>query len=125
MPVLEVGSVTKYYGSDMVLSEVNVSVEERDHIGLVGRNGTGKTTLLRIMAGTLDYDSGSVTTAPGRAVGYLAQGLGYDSGNTLYEELRGAFARAYRIIFCLKLLQRLISYSVVYLQNDKGREINH
>ena len=97
MPVLEVGSVTKYYGSDLVLSAVNVSIEERDHIGLVGRNGTGKTTLLRIMAGTLDYDSGSVTTAPGRAVGYLAQGLGYDSGNTLYEEMRGAFARAFRI----------------------------
>jgi len=106
VPVLEVGSVTKYYGSDMVLSEVNVSVEERDHIGLVGRNGTGKTTLLRIMAGTLDYDSGSVTTAPGRAVGYLAQGLGYDSGNTLYEEMRGAFARAFRIADQMRELER-------------------
>ena len=69
MPVLELGSVTKYFGSDLVLSGINVSVEERDHIGLVGRNGTGKTTLLRIMAQALDYDSGSVTWAPGRTVG--------------------------------------------------------
>ena len=106
MPVLEVGSVTKYYGSDLVLSGVNVSVEERDHIGLVGRNGTGKTTLLRIMAGSLDYDSGSVMAAPGRTVGYLAQGLGYDSGNTLYEEMRGAFVRAFRIADEMRGLER-------------------
>jgi len=106
VPVLEVGSVTKYYGSDLVLSGVNVSVEERDHIGLVGRNGTGKTTLLRIMAGSLDYDSGSVMAAPGRTVGYLAQGLGYDSGNTLYEEMRGAFVRAFRIADEMRGLER-------------------
>jgi ATP-binding cassette subfamily F protein 3 len=105
-PVLELGSVTKYYGSDLVLSAVSASVEERDHIGLVGRNGTGKTTLLRIMAGTLDYDSGSVTAAPRRTVGYLAQGLGYDSGNTLYEEMRGAFARAFRIGDQMRELER-------------------
>ncbi len=105
-PVLEVGSVTKYYGSDLVLSAVNVSVEERDHIGLVGRNGTGKTTLLRIMAGTLDYDSGSVMAAPGRTVGYLAQGLGYESGNTLYEEMRGAFAPAFSIADEMRELER-------------------
>lgn len=106
MPVLEVGSVTKYYGSDLVLSGINVSVEERDHIGLVGRNGTGKTTLLRIMAGKLDYDSGSVTRAPGHTVGYLAQGIGFSSGNTLYEEMKGAFSRAFRIEGEMRELER-------------------
>ncbi|HNY68164.1 MAG TPA: ABC-F family ATP-binding cassette domain-containing protein [Bacillota bacterium] len=106
MPVLELGSVTKYFGSDLVLSGINVSVEERDHIGLVGRNGTGKTTLLRIMAQALDYDSGSVTWAPGRTVGYLAQGIGYNSGNTLYEEMRGAFARAFAVADEMRELER-------------------
>lgn len=122
MPVLEVGSVTKYYGSDLVLSGINVSVEERDHIGLVGRNGTGKTTLLRIMAQALDYDSGSVTVAPGCTVGYLAQGIGYNSGNTLYEEMRGAFARAFRIADEMRELEHQMADPKMADPNVAGSE---
>lgn len=106
MSVLEVGSLTKYFGSDLVFSGINVSVEERDHVGLVGRNGTGKTTLLRIVAGMEDYDSGSVSTAPGRTVGYLAQGFACDSGNTLYEEMKGAFTRAFDIADEMRELEK-------------------
>jgi ATP-binding cassette subfamily F protein 3 len=122
VPVLEVGSVTKYYGSDLVLSGINVSVEERDHIGLVGRNGTGKTTLLRIMAQALDYDSGSVTVAPGCTVGYLAQGIGYNSGNTLYEEMRGAFARAFRIADEMRELEHQMADPKMADPNVAGSE---
>lgn len=106
MPVLEVGSLTKYFGSDLVFGPINASLEERERVGLVGRNGTGKTTLLRVIARLEDYDSGSVWTASDRTVGYLAQGFAYDSGNTLYEEMKTAFAPVLEIADQMRELER-------------------
>ncbi len=97
MPLIELRSVTKYFGSDLLFRNVSATLEERWRVGLVGRNGTGKTTLLRIISGTERYDSGSVNIAGSITVGYLSQGFEYTSGNTLYEEMANAFAHATRL----------------------------
>jgi len=66
--------VTISFGDHLVLDEVGVVVAPRDRIGLVAPNGTGKSTLLRILAGTVAPDAGSVRLAPPDAtVGYLPQ----------------------------------------------------
>ena len=59
---LEVRNITKYFGDNRVLSEVSFSVRSGQALGLLGRNGAGKTTMIRIIMGVFDADSGSVLT---------------------------------------------------------------
>jgi len=95
--VLEIDSLKKSFGASPIFEDVCLSVAEGDRIGLVGRNGSGKSTLLKIIAGIEDYDSGSVALASGCEAGYLAQGKEYTSGNSLYEEMKRAFAKTFEI----------------------------
>ena len=48
--ILQLQNVTKAFGTDVILTDVSMSVNEKDRIGIIGRNGTGKTTLLKIIA---------------------------------------------------------------------------
>ena len=62
------------YGTRTLLAEVSLGVDDGDAIGVVGRNGDGKTTLLQVLTGTRQPDSGRVTHTSGLSVGYLRQG---------------------------------------------------
>jgi ATP-binding cassette subfamily F protein 3 len=89
--MLKVSNISKSYGIEMVLSDVSFVANEGERIGLVGPNGCGKTTLLRIIAGLEGADSGSVRfTPPGLRVGYLAQSPHFEEGETLGEALAHA-----------------------------------
>jgi ABC transport system ATP-binding/permease protein len=76
-------------GTAQVLDEVSLGVLGGDRIGVVGRNGGGKTTLLRVLAGLLDVDSGRVTRAGVSSVGVLAQEDALDPGHTVREAVLG------------------------------------
>jgi len=66
--------ITKYHGAQLVLHDVTLVVPPRSRIGLVGPNGVGKSTLLRVLAGEEEPDRGTVRRTPaGLAVGYLPQ----------------------------------------------------
>src|SRR3990170_6322687 len=73
MPILTVSELTKSYGGELLLDGVTFSVEPKEKAALVGRNGTGKTTLLRIAAGLVDGDGGAVSLASWARAAYLAQ----------------------------------------------------
>lgn len=90
--LLNVANVSKNFGVDVILEGVNFKVERRDKTALVGRNGTGKTTLLRIITGSMNPDSGSVYLAKGSKVGYLQQEQVVDQGSTLREAAESALA---------------------------------
>ena len=66
-------AITKAYGEKPLLGGVSLTVAEGEKVGLIGVNGTGKSTLLKILAGEESPDSGSVTYASGARVGYLPQ----------------------------------------------------
>ena len=83
--LLNLEKVTKSYGVRILLDEVSLGVGEGERIGIVGRNGDGKTTLLNLMAGRETPDSGRVSTARGLHIGYLDQRDLLDDTHTVRE----------------------------------------
>lgn len=75
MSLLTLENISKEYGSQPVLSNINLRVERGERLALVGPNGAGKTTLLRIAMGLEEADTGSVIIAKNCKVGYLSQDL--------------------------------------------------
>jgi ATP-binding cassette subfamily F protein 3 len=71
--MLTLNNITVRLGGNLILDRASASVPTGSHVGLVGRNGTGKSTLLKIIAGVNEADGGSVETARGTRIGYVAQ----------------------------------------------------
>jgi ATPase subunit of ABC transporter with duplicated ATPase domains len=86
--LINVERATVGYGTRSLLDGVSLGIDEGDAIGVVGRNGDGKTTLLQVLTGTRPPDSGRVTHTAGVSVGYLRQGDELD-GATVREVIGG------------------------------------
>jgi ATP-binding cassette, subfamily F, member 3 len=91
MIILQVNQLTKYYGADLILSNIKLEIQAKDRTALVGRNGAGKSTLLKIIAGQLSYDSGEIIKPKDITIGYLAQDTGLESHLSIYEEMLTVF----------------------------------
>ncbi|WP_374723946.1 ABC-F family ATP-binding cassette domain-containing protein [Calidifontibacillus erzurumensis] len=91
MIILQVNQLTKYYGADLILSNIKLEVQEKDRIALVGRNGAGKSTLLKIIAGQMSYDSGEIIKPKHITIGYLAQDTGLESNLSIWDEMLTVF----------------------------------
>ncbi|MGB2867519.1 MAG: ABC-F family ATP-binding cassette domain-containing protein [Bacteroidota bacterium] len=89
--MLSIDHLSLHFGARKLLDDISFSVGPRDRIGLVGANGTGKSTLLRIIASLEASDSGVVTKAGFVSVGYLPQEGITVSGRTVYDEVQTAF----------------------------------
>ncbi|WP_435131202.1 ABC-F family ATP-binding cassette domain-containing protein [Actinacidiphila sp. bgisy144] len=87
--LVNVESVSKTYGTRMLLEGVSLGVSEGDRIGVVGRNGDGKTTLVRMLARLEDPDSGRVTQQGGLRLGVLTQNDSLDPAATVRQEIVG------------------------------------
>lgn len=85
--ILSCQNIEKSFNEKSILKDVSFHIEDYDKAAIVGINGAGKTTLLRIIIGELPADSGIVTLAKGRTLGYLAQNQNVNSENTIYDEL--------------------------------------
>jgi len=91
--MLQLSNVSKSFGGNLLFERVSFTLNAGERVGLVGPNGCGKTTLLRIIAGLLRPDTGSVSfTPPSLAVGYLAQALEFAPGETTGQVLTAAMA---------------------------------
>ena len=73
MIILQTNELKKAYGVNEVLTGVNITLQDRQRLGLVGSNGSGKTTLLRILAGELPHDGGQLSMLRGLKIGYHSQ----------------------------------------------------
>ena len=91
MIVLSCNNLNKSFGIDLVLENINFTVNENDKIGIIGVNGTGKTTLFKIISGIYGYDSGDIYTSKDCEIGYLEQNTNFHSENTIFEEVLEVF----------------------------------
>lgn len=82
---LQVNNLTKSFGDHILFEDITFGVAQGQKIGLIAKNGTGKTTLLNIIAGKEDYDSGSVVFRNDLRVGYLEQAPQYPAGLTVLQ----------------------------------------
>ena len=83
--------VSLRFGPHVLFDGVSAAIGARERIGLVGSNGAGKSTFLKILAGLQDCDAGTVSAAKNATVGYLPQDGLETSGKTLYAEAESAF----------------------------------
>lgn len=91
MQLLQVQQIDKYFGADLILSNIKLELHDKDRTALVGRNGAGKSTLLKIIAGELSYDSGQIIKPKDVTIGYLSQHTGLESNLTIWEEMLCVF----------------------------------
>lgn len=87
--MIQVSSISKSYGTQVIFDDVGFTVNAEERIGLVGRNGHGKTTLLRMITGEEKPDSGAISIPNNYSVGYLSQHLTFSEGSVLKEACLG------------------------------------
>ena len=92
MSILSVQAVAKRFGERLVFSDVSFRLARGDRVGLVGPNGVGKTTLLRIAAGLESADAGNVAIARGTRIGFMEQEVLTHATGTVEEHALGAAA---------------------------------
>ena len=91
MTILQLNSIKKEFGADVLLEKIDLRVNAGEKIGFVGANGSGKTTLFKIIAGLMQPESGTVSVPTGTTVGYLEQHPLIDSNETIIETLTHVF----------------------------------
>lgn len=96
--ILTAENLSKTYGEKRLFANVTFGVDEGDRIGLIGLNGTGKSTLLKIIAGLIPPDSGVVTRRQGLRVQYLAQEPTFPAGATVLEAIFAGASPAFQVI---------------------------
>lgn len=85
--LVSLNNISKSFLDKSILKNVTLSVNDKDRIGLLGINGVGKSTLLNIISGTIDYDEGTLSLKNDLRIGYLKQNEALNTSNTLKEEI--------------------------------------
>ena len=91
MILLQAQHVARYFGADVLFENIYLEVQEHSRIALVGRNGTGKSTLLKMIADIEQPDAGKIVKGKQVSIGYLAQNTGLASERTIWDEMLTVF----------------------------------
>ena len=97
MAVVSVNGIYKSFGATSILEDVSFSVNKNEKVAIIGDNGEGKSTLLKIITRQLEADKGSVYFEDSNSVGYLSQQVIDDIEHTLLEEMELAFSKLKKI----------------------------
>ncbi|MFH0882004.1 MAG: ATP-binding cassette domain-containing protein [bacterium] len=109
MSIVTLNAVEQSFGAQQVLLPVSIKINSGAKIGLVGRNGVGKTTLLKIIAGLQQPSGGHVVHASELRIGFLEQDPHYPEGHTLYAEVREGIAAVDELEAELRHLEELLA----------------
>ena len=91
MILLQAQHVARYFGADVLFENIYLEIQENSRIALVGRNGTGKSTLLKMIADIEQPDAGKIVKGKQVTIGYLAQNTGLSSEKSIWDEMLTVF----------------------------------
>ncbi len=91
--LLQISNGSFYFGQNDIFEDIDFSVNENEHIAIVGRNGSGKSTLLKIILGELELAKGEIFKTSYLKIGYLKQTAFLDEGQSAYDELLSVFKK--------------------------------
>ena len=94
--LLSAENLSKNYGTKQLLQDATLYLNERERVGIIGINGTGKSTLLKILAGVEEADEGRITVQRNARVAYLSQNPVMDDDNTVLEQVFSGFSPEFR-----------------------------
>ena len=97
------------FAGSPLLEKIDFTLSEGDRVGLIGPNGEGKTTLIRLILSEREPEDGRIFVKNGIRIGYLAQNGGYDSENTVFEEMKEIFAEDIRALDSLRETEKKIA----------------
>ena len=92
MSLISANNLHKSFGMNEILADISFEVQKGDHIGLVGRNGCGKTTLFKILTGEMDSDGGTVNKSGKANIGYMRQHVCRNLQKSAFDEVLSVFA---------------------------------
>ncbi|BDR58765.1 ABC-F family ATP-binding cassette domain-containing protein [Xylocopilactobacillus apicola] len=92
MSILQAKNLKKEFNNNVIFDHLDLKIEKNEKIGIVGPNGVGKSTLIKMLAGLMPLDGGEIVTQSNANIAYLAQDALLTSHSTVYEEMKSAFA---------------------------------
>ena len=111
--LIKTHKITKDYGGNRILEDISAQVNPGEKIGLVGKNGIGKTTLIKLMIEELSPDEGYIETQNNINIGYLPQQPEFSSDDTLYAKLKQVFENIHAL-----------EKELIHLENKMAEETN-
>jgi ATP-binding cassette subfamily F protein 3 len=109
MSIASLANIEKTFGQRVLFDALSLTIYPGERIGLIGANGEGKTSLLKVLTGELIPDTGSVAIAGGVKVGYLRQDASFDPANTLVDEAELAYAELHALAHRLRDLEHAMA----------------
>jgi len=119
MILLQVQQLSKYFGAELILSNIKLEIQTKNRIALVGRNGAGKSTLLKIISGQMSHDTGEIIKPKDVSIGYLAQNTGLESELSIWDEMLTVFHALKEMEKKLRSLEHQMSDPSIYEKTDQ------
>ena len=113
--MISLNQVSVQFNGNFLFKEISFLVNPKDRIGLVGKNGAGKSTMLKVLSGQLEPESGTVSKPSGCTIGYLSQDIKTKLGKTVFEETYSALAE-------LQELEKKVSHYTKQLETRTDYE---
>ena len=115
--ILSCNHISKSYGVDTILDDCSFFVNDGEKAAIVGNNGAGKSTIMKIIMGELSADNGTITLGKNKTIGYLAQYQDLASHNSIYDEVKSVKADI------INMEKKLVEYEKP-MTPDSGDELH-
>lgn len=119
MALLSINQASAAFGDKTIFSNITLSVNKKDKIGIIGANGTGKTTLFKLIQGIITPESGSISLQKGISLGYLEQHTSLNSNNTVLDEALSVYSRVFAMEEELRALEQAMASSAEHELMEK------
>ncbi|HEK9102796.1 ABC-F type ribosomal protection protein [Bacillus pfraonensis] len=106
MTICSVNNITKSFGGNIIFENISLEIKTGERIGLVGRNGSGKTTIFQLLTGTENVDAGAIHMKKGTRIGHVAQIPKFADEMTVYDVLSAAFVKEKELEIEMRRLEK-------------------